>query len=916
MAAAPAAPHAAWQVRLLGGLELSSGAQQITRLPSRAVSALLARLALWPERTHAREELVELLWPGVELAVGRNRLRQALSTLKSQLEGPGRGAVLVADRLGVRVAPGALACDAREFEGHVRAGRHAAARACYRGELLPGFYDEWIDEERLRLAALFDRVDGAAAPVAVAAAVAANATEHAAPAARVTLPNYLTRMFGADEQGARLRERVLTQRLVTLIGPGGGGKTRLAVEVAHSLREAAGWPLPASVSFEPFDLIAFVPLLACTTRAQTLDAITRALQIEQGAGDPLQALAAALAGRRALLVLDNFEQLVGQAEDLVAALLAALPALHLLVTSRQTLGLDGEHEWPVQTLLLPAADADLDRAAANPAVALFVERARAVRADFHLGPRNAATVVALVRVLEGMPLAIELAASRVRSIAPADMLARLASPGTPQLDLLARSGPRGHVDTRHASMVRAIEWSWGQLTPPQARLLSALTTFDGGFSAAAAAALLGSEQPDAPLRLDELVAASLVHVRSDGNDRQDGSETWRFGLYPPIREFAASKLDAAAAAHWRQRQRAWALQWVQALPATPPLPELRAEMANLCAALGSAVHDQAPNDAIELLLRLRRCLEDVELPAAGLQHAQDAVARCEDPLLQARGHTLLGPLLFNAGQRDAALQHAERGLQCAQLDGAQRGRALHALARVRWRSRRRAGEVEPLLDEALALAAGDVELTAGVTALRAFVSNAHHRDRIAGERLHAQALALWQQLGNRHAINSGRYNLAVCAQHDRRNHVALQRVEPIIADARELQDWRRLSQALNVRGNAHGDLRQWAASVADYQACIRTAWASIAAFDLVHGLWNLPRPLAHLRQPERAARLMAFAARFWLTRFGEFDAGDRHELRLTKRLLACQLDTAALAAAWHDGEQLSLAQAVALALEE
>jgi DNA-binding SARP family transcriptional activator len=156
----PAAQATLWQVQVLGGLELDSGNQRLTRLPSRAVAALLARLALWPQRLHPREELVELLWPGVELAVGRNRLRQALSTLKSLIEPPGAPVVLQADRLGVRVVSGALGCDAREFEALVRAGRHAEALALYRGELLPGFYDDWIDEERLRLAALRDRIVG------------------------------------------------------------------------------------------------------------------------------------------------------------------------------------------------------------------------------------------------------------------------------------------------------------------------------------------------------------------------------------------------------------------------------------------------------------------------------------------------------------------------------------------------------------------------------------------------------------------------------------------------------------------------------------------------------------------------------------------------------------------------------------
>src|SRR6185436_14863064 len=132
-------------------------------------------------------------------------------------------------------------------------------------------------------------------------------------------------------------------------------------------------------------------------------------------------------------------------------------------------------------------------------------------------------------------------------------------------------------------------WSFDQLTPPQARLLTALTVFPGGFDAGAATALVDSDGLDAPLLLDDLAAHRL---------------------------------------HWRARLRAWALSWARALPATPPLPLLRIEMPNLVAALASAAEDGAHADAVLLLTALRRCLEDVELPAVGLLHAQAAIEGC------------------------------------------------------------------------------------------------------------------------------------------------------------------------------------------------------------------------------------------------------------------------------------------------
>ena len=206
------------------------------------------------------------------------------------------------------------------------------------------------------------------------------------------------------------------------------------------------------------------------------------------------------------------------------------------------------------------------------------------------------------------------------------------------------------------------------------------------------------------------------------------------------------------------------------------------------------------------------------------------------------------------------------------------------------------------------------ELRASLLALRAFVTNAHYRDHVAGERLHAQALAVWEQLGNQHAINSGRYNLAVCAQNAGRHEASLRQLVPILASARELHDWRRLSQSLNVSGNAHSGLRAWPEALADYQECIRIAWKSMASFDLAHGLWNLPRALAHLRQPEAAIRLAAYATLLWRTRFGELNAQDQRDLRRVRRLAARQLDAARIDGRWREGERLSLAQAVALAL--
>jgi len=912
--APPVATEARWHVCLLGGLRLSDGQTQFHRLPSRAIVALLSRLALYPQRAHAREELLELLWPGVELTVGRNRLRQALFTLRTLLEPPGAitSPVVLADRLSVHAAPNAFSCDVHQFERAVRAGHAAEARALYRGELLPGFYDDWVNEERRRLAALFDRL--AAGGIEAAPTTALRFADAAAPRTAERpgtrlLPVYLTRFFGRDADSARLRHEVLDHRLVTLLGPGGSGKTRLAVELAAALKTSAGMPVA------PFDMVAFVPWVGCHTRAEALGALLTALRQPPRGDDPFDSIEVALGGRRVLLVLDNFEQLAGQAEDLVARLAALLPDLHLLVTSRRVLGLDGERVCVVPPLGLPATGVALNEAAMNPSLALFVDRARAARGDFHVGPRNVGALIELVHLLEGLPLAIELAAARVRSIAPADMVALLRAartePTGAALELLARSGPRAGSDPRHASMLRVIEWSWQLLAPAQAQLLAALTVFHGGFTAQAVGGVCGLAAGRAAIALDELLAHSLLRTGETDGGAQ------RFSLFEPIREYAAAQLDAARASALRASHRAWLTAWAKAMPPTPSLAEVRAEMPNLRAAIASAQADGVPEDAVQLMLPLHRVLENVELSADALVLLECAVARCTDATLRSRGHTLLGPLLFTAGRGTDALRHAELGLNLVPAEPALRARALHAAARVRWRATRDASGLTTLLEEALALAeaAGEIEVQAGVYALRAFIANARHGDHAGAEALHARALTLWEALGNQHAIDSGRYNLATSAQYAGRNAEVLERLADITGSARRLQDWRRLSQSLNVRGNALSALRRWGEAVQTYCECIQLAWDGMAAHDLAYGLWNLPRALAHVRQPEAALQLAAFAAHFWESRFGALGPSDLHYLRLVRRLATRSIDAATSERLWAAGRRLSTPDAVALALQ-
>jgi predicted ATPase len=902
----PAAPGALrWQVRLLGAVEAFDGVQRIQRFPSRAVAALLARLALAPDRAHPREELVELLWPGVALDVGRNRLRQALSTLKSLLEPAGQAGhgVLQADRLAVRVVRGALGCDALDFERRLRSGHAAEAQALWGGEFMPGYYDEWVNDERQRLAALQERIGTPPAATTTPAAAPAAAAPGPAP-----LPSYLTRLFGAEMAAARLRAAVLAQRLVTLLGPGGSGKTRLAVEVAQSLC------VPPA-----FARVVFVSLVACDEAAPLHDALARALQQRGGGGD-VDSLVQALAGQRVLLVLDNFEQLVGRAEGVVATLLARLPALHVLVTSRRALGLDGEQQLGAEPLLLPDAETSLAAAAANPAVALFVDRARAARADFHLGERNHAAIVALVRALHGLPLAIELAASRVRSVPPAEMVALLQAGDGAQLALLARSGPRAGHDPRHASMAQVIAWSWRLLDEPAQRLMAALTLFPTDAAPALLAAMLGQGLAATAVQLDGLVAHSLVRAHAD--------ETARFALQEPVREFVLATVPADQLQALRARQRQALLQWAEALPPHTPPARLAPELPAVHAVLATP---EAPRVRLQLALALRRYWETDGLPLRLLDALEAALPAADaDSAMRADAHELLAHLRMSAGQSEAALQHAQAALEAAGADPARRSRAL--LRRV-W-SQVAFGRVDeradPLfralcaqLDEALALArdCGQRELQARALQYQAVLwCNVHlssdDADPVRAEALFAQSEALWLALGDTRQARDRQRNRAQCWAALGRKAEAMAVYQRCEQAARDDGDW--VGQIDNQISlcTMLADQRRWAEALDACRRSIRVASGRWHHHGLAYGLWNIARPLAHLRQPQTAMRLMAFATRFWTDSMGPLRADDQRYLRRVRRLVQLQMGDGPTDAAWHEGLRLDLGGAVAEALND
>jgi predicted ATPase len=349
-------------------------------------------------------------------------------------------------------------------------------------------------------------------------------TTAARPGAR-SLPVTSTSLIGREQDIVNVSTLLqsLQVRLVTLTGPGGVGKTRLAVAVAE--RREDRYPRGA----------VFVPLASIVEPALVLPRIAAAVgAAADGARRPLDVLVDHLADAPTLLVLDNLEQVVGVAPDL-DQLLATCSGLAILVTSRTALRLRSEREYPVGALTVPAFahPPAMEQLAALPAVRLFVDRAQAVRYDFALTEDNAMAVAEICRRLDGLPLAIELAAARSRLLDPAALLARLGR----RLDAL---GP-GPVDLpeRQRTLRATVEWSVGLLADAEQQMLATLSVFVEGWTLDAAVHVSDLPEDRTLDLLDVLSGHSLVHI-----DVTDAGP--RFRMLASVQEFAAERLAARA----------------------------------------------------------------------------------------------------------------------------------------------------------------------------------------------------------------------------------------------------------------------------------------------------------------------------------------------------------------------------------
>jgi predicted ATPase/transcriptional regulator with XRE-family HTH domain len=408
------------------------------------------------------------------------------------------------------------------------------------------------------------------------------------PTPRHNLPHALTLFIGRSDDITAIRTAIAEARLVTLTGPGGCGKTRLALAAA------------GGVISRYADGVWLVELAALTDPTLVAQTIATVLNVREQSGRPLiETLIATLRRRRCLLILDNCEHLLAASAQFTSLLLARCAGVHILATSRQPLGVAGEYTWRVRPLAFPLEDvASAAQAATTDAVRLFVARAKLADRHFALDDDTVASVVAVCRALEGLPLLIELAAARLRTLTVADLAAQLAR----DLSLLDTAAPG--TTPRHRAWHAAVEWSYQLLAPHEQVALRRLAVFAGGWTLTAAVAVCAAaDLPASALRGAVLALADASLIQPEDDD----GET-RYRLLEMVRAYSRARLEETGDA---QATFARLLAWGRALveeaephlrggPQQPGwLRRVTAEHDNLRGALDWALrHDPVPGIAL------------------------------------------------------------------------------------------------------------------------------------------------------------------------------------------------------------------------------------------------------------------------------------------------------------------------------
>jgi predicted ATPase/DNA-binding SARP family transcriptional activator len=555
---------------------VAAGRQALADEPARAATLLTQALVLW--RGPALLDAT-----GTELTPVRTRLDELrLTAVEDRVDAElrlGRGAELVTE-LTALVAEHPL--------------RERLAGALMRALCAAGRPAEALSVFEQTKAVLAEELGTDPSPALVALHTAVLRGEHTNHH-RNNLRASLTSFVGRDEDLARIGALVGEYRLTTLTGPGGAGKTRLSVEAARTLltRMPDGVWL---VELAPVGDAAGVPLAVLAALGVREQVLLRGT--DPVVAEPVERLTAVLGDRRVLLVLDNCEHVVEAAAALADRLLGACPGLRILATSREPLGITGEALWPVEPLALPPADCDDDQAMGYAAVRLLVDRARAARPGFAVDNGSAAAVVRICRALDGIPLAIELAAARLRTMTATQLATRLDD----RFPLL--TGGSRVAMPRHRTLRAVVDWSWELLAEPERALWRRLAVFAGGATLAAAERVCAGGpvlQEQVLDLLTALVDKSLLTV-------VDGDQP-RYLMLETIKAYGLARLDEAG--EREALRQAHAAYFVEFTEETEPrlrrreqlvwLARLAADHDNVTAAIRAAVAAGDADTAVRLV---------------------------------------------------------------------------------------------------------------------------------------------------------------------------------------------------------------------------------------------------------------------------------------------------------------------------